>query len=469
MEGVWSYLRRKPLQRRVTVMLTVAVALAVLLSNVAGYVALRANLVQASQSVALTVAQDLVVPASSSIERSGGLGAEVRQAAGVVVEAVRPDGTVARVPGEPAELVLEPSDLASAVPGGPVSRRTGVDAAGHPYVVVAVPLGTTGYALVVARPLGVINGVLSSERLILLCVIVASILGAAVLSGFVAQSSLRPVRQLTAAVEHVTDTRDFQPVAIRYVRGDLAVLAAAFNQLLRTIGRMRERQARLVADAGHELRTPLTSLTTNVELLHADLSSDRLSAAQKGAILGDVRAQLAELSDLVGDLVHLARDDSAGTFRPLDVRDAVGTAVERVRRRGGDRVFDVELGELYLVGDPDGLERMTTNLLDNAVKWSPPGSTIRVRLQGNRLRVSDSGPGIPEADLPYVFDRFFRGETARNTQGTGLGLSIVAKTAEDHGGTVSAGRSSDGGAEFVVQLPGVTSREALPSLLVPSA
>ena len=468
MEGVWSYLRRRPLQRRVTVMLTTAVALAILLSNIAGYVALRSTLVQASESIALSVAQDLVVPASAGIERSGQLDVGVQQAAGVVVEAVRPDGTVARVPGEPAELVLEPGDLASAAPGGPVTRRSGVDTDGQPYVVVAVPLGTTGYALVVARPLGVVLGILASERLILLCVILASILAAAVVSHFVARASLRPVRQLTAAVEHVTDTRDFQPVAIRYVRGDLATLAAAFNQLLRSVGRMRERQARLIADAGHELRTPLTSLTTNVELLHADLGSDHLTTTQKGAILTDVRAQLAELTDLVGDLVHLARDDSAGTFRPLDVRDAVGTAVERVRRRGGDRVFDVELGELYLVGDPEGLERMTTNLLDNAVKWSPPGSTIRVRLEGNRLRVADSGPGIPEADLPYVFDRFFRGETARRTQGTGLGLSIVAKTAEDHGGTVSAGRSSDGGAELVVQLPGVTHPEALPSLLIPA-
>lgn len=466
MEGAWSYLRRKPLQRRVTFMLTIAVAVAILLSNVAGYIALRATLVQASQSLAMSIAQDLVPPATASIQQSGQLTAQVRQAAGVVVQAVNPSGAVARVPGETQDLVLEPGDVASATPGGPTTRRTGVDTAGNPYVVVSTPLGTTGYALVVARPLKTIYGILDTERIILLCVIAAGILVAAVACGFVARSSLRPVRQLTAAVEHVAHTKDFQPVAVRHAAGDLATLAGAFNQLLRSVGEMRERQARLVADAGHELRTPLTSLTTNVELLSSDVASDHLSVSQKGAILSDVRAQLAELSDLVGDLVHLARDDSAGSFQPLDVRDVVTTAVERVRRRGGDRVFDVQLDELYLVGDPDGLERMTTNLLDNAVKWSPAGSTIRVRLEGNRLRVADSGPGIPEADVPYVFDRFFRGDTARKTQGTGLGLSIVAKTIEDHGGTVTVGRSSDGGAEFVVQLPGVTNREALPSLLV---
>lgn len=469
MEGVWSYLRHRPLQRRVTVLMTIALAAAILVSNLAGYVALRATLVQASESIALSVAHDVVGPASASIRQSGQLSSAVRQAAGVVVEAVRPDGTVARVPGETQELVLEPGDLAAAAVHGPTVRRTGVDTAGQPYVVVSVPLGTTGYALVVGRPLAAIVGILRTERLILLCVVVAGALAAGVVSFFVARSSLRPVRQLAAAVEHVADTNDFQPISTRYAAGDLSVLAGAFNQLLRSISRMRERQSRLVADAGHELRTPLTSLTTNVELLASDLQADHLSTAQKGAILTDVRAQLAELTDLVGDLVHLSRDDTAGRFRPLDLRDPVNAAVERVQRRGPDRVFDVQLDELYLVGDPDGLERTVTNLLDNAVKWSPPGSTIRVRLQGNRLRVADSGPGIPEADVPYVFDRFFRGETGRKTQGTGLGLSIVAKTVEDHGGSVSAGRSDDGGAEFTVQLPGVTHREALPSLLIPAS
>ncbi len=272
-----------------------------------------------------------------------------------------------------------------------------------------------------------------------------------------------PVSRLAAEVLHAADTLDLQPISACYVANELAPLASAFNQLLRSVSRMREQQACLVADVGHELRTPLTSLTTNVDLLSADLNANRLPVAQKSAILSDVRAQLCELTELVGDLVSLSRGDSAGSFRPLDLRDAVTSAVQRVRRRAGDRVFDVKLAAFYMVGDPEGLERMITNLLDNAVKWSPAGSTIRVHLHGNRLRVADSGPGILDADMPYVFDRFFRGETARKTHGTGLGLSIVAKTVEDHGGSVKAGRSSDDGAEFTVQLPGVTSREALPS------
>ena len=114
-----------------------------------------------------------------------------------------------------------------------------------------------------------------------------------------------------------------------------------------------------------------------------------------------------------------------------------------------------------MVGDSDMLERALTNLLDNAVKWSPPGGTVRVQLEGDRLRVADEGPGIAEADLPFVFDRFYRADTARNTPGTGLGLSIVAQTITQHGGWVKAGASAQGGAEFTVQLPGASSLEAL--------
>ena len=467
MEGLWSYLRRKPLQRRVTMLTVLLVMSAILVSNLAGYVALRVTLVKASQSVAYAIADDLVSDTAAQLRQSRALGADIRQAGGVIVEAVDAQGGVVRVAGETAELVVEAGDLAAAGPGGNRVARTGVDTAGTPYVVVAVPVQDSGYALVVARPLGPVLAILDTERIIVLCVVLASMLGAGVAGLFVARSALRPVRDLTAAVQHVTDTKDFQPIAIKYAFGDLSVLAASFNQLLRSIARMRERQARLVADAGHELRTPLTSLTTNVDLLTSDLQRGYLSQAQRGQILGDVRAQLSELSDLVGDLVQLSRDDSAGAFTPLDLRDTVRSAVERVRRRGSDRTFDVTLEEFHVVGDPDGLERTVTNLLDNAVKWSPPGSTIRVRMEGNRIRVADSGPGIPEADLPYVFDRFFRGASARKTPGTGLGLSIVAKTIEDHGGSVSAGRSDDGGAEFTIQLPGVTHLEALPSLLVP--
>jgi two-component system, OmpR family, sensor histidine kinase MprB len=177
--------------------------------------------------------------------------------------------------------------------------------------------------------------------------------------------------------------------------------------------------------------------------------------------LADVKAQLVEFTDLIGDLVQLARDETASMPEALDFRNVVNSAIDRVRRRAHGIGFDIELNPFYVIGDSDMLERAVTNLLDNAVKWSPPGGTIRVQLEGDRLRVADQGPGISESDMPFIFDRFYRGDSARQTSGTGLGLSIVAQTISQHGGWVKAGRSAQGGAEFTMQLPGAAALEAL--------
>ena len=467
MTGLLGHFAHKPLQRRVTLMTVVLVSLAIVVSNLAGYVALRLTLDEAAASTITAVAEELAAPAAGSIAATGGLTSDLRQAGGTVVEAVCGGGQVLRLPDEPEQLVLEPGDARTA--GAGPARRTGTSASGEPFTVVAVPAGATGCTLVVGRPLSTTLAILRVEELISLSVVLSSLVAAALASFFVARTALLPVRQLTSAVEHVTATNDFQPVSISYAYGDLAVLTASFNGLLRALAETRERQARLVADAGHELRTPLTSLTTNVDLLRADLHRRVLTVPQQEQVLEDVGEQLAELTSMVRDLVQLARHDSVAGFRPVDLRDPVRAAADRVQRRACGRVIDLQLDEFHVVGDPDGLERAVTNLLDNAVKWSPAGSTIRVRLHGNRLVVADSGPGIADADLPYVFDRFFRGASARKTHGTGLGLSIVAKTVEEHGGSVQAGRSRDGGAEFTVQLPGVTHLEAMPSILVPAS
>ncbi len=125
-----------------------------------------------------------------------------------------------------------------------------------------------------------------------------------------------------------------------------------------------------------------------------------LKPGDREAILADVTAQLVEFTSLIGDLVQLARDDETGRLEVLDFRDVVNSALDRARRRGHGLVFDVELDPFYVVGQSDPLERAVTNLLDNAVKWSPPGGTVRVQLEGDRLRVADQGPGIATADLP---------------------------------------------------------------------
>jgi two-component system sensor histidine kinase MprB len=223
--------------------------------------------------------------------------------------------------------------------------------------------------------------------------------------------------------------------------------------MLKALDASLRRQRQLVADAGHELRTPLTSLRTNIELLSQ--AHDRLPARARDELLTDIRAQIGELSTLVGDLVELARDEPLSRDpETVELADVVDNAVERVRRRAPGITFDVRTQPWLVLGDAQLLERAVTNLLDNAAKWSPPLGTVHVRLTDGLLSVADEGPGIRDEDLPHVFERFYRSSEARTLPGSGLGLAIVQQTAERHGGRVEAGRAAAGGALFTLRLPG---------------
>lgn len=460
-----SWLRGVPLQRRVFYLTTVAMALAVAATGLAAYLTLRYSLFRTLDDELIGVASTLAVPVAQDITNLGGLTERALRAGDVSVAAVRADGTVYFVPDERDHLVLGAEELAVARTQAGASARSGQSVEGEQYRIVAVPITQLGnYALVLGRPLGPTQAILRSLYLALAIFGSAGVVLAALAGASIARSSLRPVRELSAAVEHVTETDDLQPIAIA-ASGDPALLAESFNRMLSSVRSSRERQRQLIADAGHELRTPLTSLRTNLELLSADATTGMLTQSDRVEILADVNAQLREFTALIGDLVQLAREDAvAAAPEPIDFRHVIEAALERVRRRGPGITFDLELNPFWVIGEADTLERAVTNLLDNAVKWSPPGGTVRVQLEGGRLRVADQGPGIADADLPHVFDRFFRAETARNTPGTGLGLSIVAQAVARHGGWVRAGRSAQGGAEFTIQLPGATTAEGLAAL-----
>ncbi|SDD30527.1 HAMP domain-containing sensor histidine kinase [Actinokineospora iranica] len=316
-------------------------------------------------------------------------------------------------------------------------------------------------ALVLAQPLESTKSTLAKLAVVLIVIGGSGIIVAALAGTAVARGSLRPVQRLTAATERVTRTGDLRPIP---VAGDdeLSRLTHSFNTMLGAVAESQERQRRLVADAGHELRTPLTSLRTNLELLLASEApgAPTLSAQDRGEIQDDLRAQLDELTQLIGDLVELAREDAAPAVQEhVELVEVIEQALDRARRRATGVHFDVKLQPWHLVGHAASLERAVLNLLDNAVKFSPPGGTVRVELQpaGDGyafLQVADAGPGISDADLPHVFDRFYRSEEARTLPGSGLGLAIVKQAAERHGGSVYASRSADGGALMAMRLPG---------------
>ncbi|ULE31278.1 HAMP domain-containing sensor histidine kinase [Mycobacterium sp. IDR2000157661] len=288
---------------------------------------------------------------------------------------------------------------------------------------------------------------------------------AAMAGGAVARAGLRPVARLTQAAERVARTDDLRPIPV-HGSDELARLTEAFNMMLRALAESRERQARLVTDAGHELRTPLTSLRTNVELLMASMApgAPRLPEHEMDELRADVIAQIEELSTLVGDLVDLTRDDAGIVIHEtVDIAEIVDRSLERVRRRRNDIEFDVTCTPWLVYGDGAGLGRAVLNLLDNAAKWSPPGGRVGVRLTQidplyAELVVSDQGPGIPPQERALVFERFYRSTSARAMPGSGLGLAIVKQVVLKHGGTLRVedavpGANPPGTAMHVV-LPG---------------
>jgi len=339
------------------------------------------------------------------------------------------------------------------------SART-VRLQGVPQRVVAVPAGK-GQALVIVQSMESNRDALERLKIILLLASTAGVALAGLAGWAVATNGLRPVRRLTAATERVARTTELTPIEV-HGNDELARLTTSFNAMLQALDASQQRQRQLVADAGHELRTPLTSLRTNIELIGqaADNAERSLSDDQRHEIMGDVRAQLEELTTLVGDLVELARDEPMSRDpEPLDFADVVRQAVDRVRLRAQDVRIDVDLSPWMVIGEPQLLERAVTNLLDNAAKWSPPDGEIRVRLRDGQLTVADDGAGINAEDLPHIFNRFYRSSEARTLPGSGLGLSIVKRAAERHGGTVDVESPPAGGTTFTLVLPEAATAE----------
>ena len=444
--------RRMSLRTRVTAFTAVCVGSAVALVSLAGFFTVRTSLYDQLDTTLLQRA-DSLRDTLANAEQLGGIPTSFFSAADIRVGLL--DGTGRYVVG--GDLALGPDELAVARGQQPQSLRT--DHA-RDLRVAAVPAGP-GAALVVARGLDATRTTLSRLGLVFILVGGAGVLLAAAAGTAVAQAGLRPVQRLTEATERVARTGDLQPIAIS---GDdeLARLTGSFNSMLAALAESQERQRRLVADAGHELRTPLTSLRTNLELLAASDRPDApsLSEQDRKEISADVRAQVEELSTLVGDIVELAREDAPQVVHePVELPEVVERALARAGRRVPGVRFEVDLVPWSLLGDANALERAVLNLLDNAAKWSPSDATVTVRLAPTgrgtaALDVADAGPGIAESDLPYVFERFYRSPAARTQPGSGLGLAIVAQVAARHGGNVRASRSPAGGALMTLELPG---------------
>jgi two-component system sensor histidine kinase MprB len=353
--------------------------------------------------------------------------------------------------------MITDADTAVARSGAAAGVRQGSTTDGQQLRVKVSPL-PGGYAIVAARSLDATHEVLRRLRGILFLLSIVGAFAAVGLGLVVARAGLRPLGQLTGAVENVARTRDLDvqiEIPAGHGRDEVSRLTDAFNSMVTALALARTRQAQLIADAGHELRTPLTSLRTNVDLLvRSERSGRGLPPDQREALLASVTAQLEEMTTLVRELVVLSHEDSGVEPAAVRLDSVLDRAVQRVTRRAAGRHIVVEAQPWELVGDTGALERAVVNVLDNAVKFSPRGSTITVHLSGGVLTVADQGPGVPSADRDKVFDRFWRGDDARGTPGSGLGMAIVADVALTHGGTARVDEAAGGGALVVLSLPG---------------
>jgi two-component system sensor histidine kinase MprB len=326
-------------------------------------------------------------------------------------------------------------------------------------VTVGTGLGQTENAAIqLARPLNSVDNTLSRLRLVLLLLCLGGIGLAAALGRLAARRVLAPLAEVAHTASYIGETDDLSKRIRVHADDEVGELATRFNTMLEHLERSRgalddsaRAQRQLVADASHELRTPVTSLRTNIEVL---LEGGELSDEERRRLLADVVEQSEELSGLVSDLIELARgDEPVAGAEDVRLDCVVEEAVARARRNAPGLRFELQAGPVAVEGVAGRLERAVNNLLDNAARHSPQGGVVEVHVDSGGVRVRDHGPGVEEADLPHVFDRFFRGANVRGQQGSGLGLAIVRQVAEQHGGSVTAANAADGGALFTISLP----------------
>ena len=337
-------------------------------------------------------------------------------------------------------------------------------------------------ALIDGRPIALIQVARSLDRvdvalnqlrnLAILGVLIALALSSVVV-WLATRAALRPLDQVIATAGTIGSSADLgRRVSMSLSSDEVGRLSATFNQMMDRLetssGDLQaafERvenalgaQRRFVADASHELRTPLTTIRSNATLL---TQYPIVTPEDRAAALSQISQEAERMSHLVQGLLTLARTDAGQSIRrePIFLRPIIEDAVAQAKSlSNGDHSFEVSLADIKeSLADQDSMLQLALILLDNAIKYTPAGGRISIRLesQDNQavLTVSDTGIGTSSEDLPHIFERFFRADRSRKAGGTGLGLAIAKWIAEQHGGTITATSIPGQGSTFTVKLP----------------
>ncbi|MDP8924092.1 MAG: HAMP domain-containing histidine kinase [Chloroflexota bacterium] len=495
-----------PIRWRLSLLYTFILTLSLLAADSLVYLALLRYMTQEVDDNLAAQAQEisgttglLVNPAASPIRPSIGLpNIDVFSSPGVSVQVIDLDGTVIRRSESLGERTFPANELAMgvAVAGGSYIETTYVG--GAPFRVYYAPLdppflrGNVAGVLQIARSLKDLELALAQLRVFFVVIGFLSVLVAAVGGWWLARVALRPIDRLTRDAHTIGESRDFgRRVAAprgETPRDEVERLATTFNEMLAELQEAYQEQEqtlasqrRFVADASHELRTPLSTIRTNLELLQR--AGDELHPADRDEALADSLAEVERLSRLVGDLLTLARVDSGQRLERRDVvrvdrlvRDVYRQA--RLLALPHEHALVVEpVEEAAVLGDADYLKELLLILVDNAVSYTPDGGHIRLSVErvGDEVRiaVADDGVGIEAADLPHLFERFYRADRTRaraagSNRGTGLGLSIAKWIADEHGGRIDVESAPGRGSTFTIVLPAAPVAEGVPTAAAPA-
>ncbi len=311
------------------------------------------------------------------------------------------------------------------------------------------------------------DAALNQLGLYLLLGVLGGTLAGVVLGRVFTQAVLRPLDRVADTAAAIADGDLGRRLHLPPGRNEVARLGQTFDHMVERLVATLEAQRRFVADASHELRTPLTSLKGLAEILVIGAHGNNPQVIEQSA--GAIRSELERLSRLVNDLLTLSRLDSAGDTADLpahhtrtDIGPVLAAALTQMGPLAEAREIDLVQacsGPLWVMGDAGQLKQVVLNLMDNALRYTPPGGkvTVRGRVDGSqvRLEVQDTGAGIAAADLPHIFARFYRGDPSRTraTGNSGLGLAIVRALVEAHDGTILVQSALGSGTCFLIRLP----------------
>jgi signal transduction histidine kinase len=313
----------------------------------------------------------------------------------------------------------------------------------------------------VAEPLDALERTFSLAKEAIAVVLGATAVAVVLLSIVLAAQATTPINELSREMREISsfDAPLATPAKVRR-RDEIGRLAQSFNDLLARLTEAFARERQFISDASHELKTPLTSINANAQMLLR--WGDRDEAVRKESLETIVR-ESADLAGMVNGMLTLAKADRGDQIpkEPCSLAQIASEVTQNAAPRAAEKHLELTFhhnGTPLVYGDPNLLRQLAGNLVDNAIKFSDQGS-VEVAVSSDRewawIDVTDSGPGIPEAELPHVFERFYRADKARSrtVPGTGLGLAIVRSIARVHGGKAEATRAPRGGARFSVFLP----------------